>query len=52
MQRYTKLMIFIEKILYIKHENYDILIQIRKMTEEGLKGLEGRDGLTVQYDLT
>ena len=40
------------KILYIKHENYDILIQIRKMTEEGLKGLEGRDGLTVQYDLT
>lgn len=40
------------KILYIKHENYDILIQIRKMAEESLKALEGHDGLAVQYDLT
>ena len=40
------------KILYIKNENYDILIQIRKMAEERLKETEGRDGLAVQYDLT
>ena len=40
------------KILYIKHENYDILIQIRKMAEVRLKEMEGRFGLTVQYDLT
>ncbi len=40
------------KILYIKHENCDILIQIRKMTETCLKESEGREGLTVQYDLT
>ena len=40
------------KILYIKHENYDILIQIRKMAELRLKEAEGRFGLTVQYDLT
>lgn len=39
------------KILYIKHENCDILIQIRKMAEACLKEAEGRDGLTVQYDL-
>ena len=40
------------KILYIKHENYDILIQIRKMAELRLKEAEGRFGLTIQYDLT
>ncbi len=40
------------KILYIKHENYGILIQIRKMAEKGLKEAEGRYGLTVQYSLT
>lgn len=40
------------KILYIKHENYDILIKIRKMTEMRLKEAEGRFGLAVQYDLT
>lgn len=40
------------KILYIKHENYDILIQIRKMAELRLKEAEGRFGLAVQYDLT
>lgn len=40
------------KFLYIKHENYDILIQIRKMAELRLKEAEGRFGLAVQYDLT
>ena len=40
------------KILYIKHENCDILIQIRKAAEACLKGAEGREGLSVQYDLT
>lgn len=40
------------KILYIKHGNCDILIQIRKMEEACLKEAEGREGLTVQYDLT
>lgn len=40
------------KILYIKHENYDILIQIRKMAEKGLEELERSGRLTAQYDLT
>ena len=40
------------KILYIKHENYDILIQIRKMSEEFLKETDGLSGLAAQYDLT
>lgn len=40
------------KIIYIKHENYDILIQIRKMAELHLKEAEGCLGLAVQYDLT
>ena len=40
------------KILYIKHENYDILIQIRKMTEDRFKTTGSQDGLAVQYDLT
>ena len=40
------------KILYIKNENYDILIQIRKMAEDCIKETESLKGLTVQYDLT
>lgn len=40
------------KIIYIKHENYDILIKIRKMAELHFKEAEGCLGLTVQYDLT
>ncbi len=40
------------KILYIKNENYDILIQIRKMAEHTIKETEGLKSLTVQYDLT
>lgn len=40
------------KIIYIKHENYDILIQIRKMAELRLKEAESCFGLAVQYDLT
>lgn len=40
------------KILYIKHENYDILIQIRKMSEEFLKESDGLLSLAAQYDLT
>ena len=40
------------KFLYIKQENYDILIQIRKNTEEYLKERETARLLSVQYDLT
>lgn len=40
------------KNLYIKDENCDILIGIRKMIEACLRETEGREGLTVQYDLT
>ena len=36
------------KILYIKNENYDILIQIRKMAEACLDGMEG---ISLQSDL-
>ena len=36
------------KILYIKNENYDILIHIRKMAEACLEGLEG---VALQSDL-
>ena len=36
------------KILYIKNENYDILIQIRKMAEACLGGMEG---ISLQSDL-
>lgn len=36
------------KILYIKNENYDILIQIRKMAEACLEGMEG---ISLQSDL-
>jgi primosomal protein N' (replication factor Y) len=39
------------KFLYIKHENYDILIQIRKMAEQHLKELDGHEYLTAFYDL-
>ena len=40
------------KILYIKHENYDILIQIRKNSEEFIKGAEELKNISAQYDLT
>ena len=40
------------KILYIKHENYDILIQIRKMAEQRLKELAGCEHVASYYDLT
>ncbi|MGN0373125.1 MAG: primosomal protein N' [Enterocloster sp.] len=39
------------KILYIKLENYDILIQIRKMAEQRLQDAGHLQGLNVQYDL-
>lgn len=39
------------KILYIKQENYDILIQIRKMTEKALREAQGSETLSVQYGL-
>ncbi len=38
------------KILYIKHENYDILIQIRKRAEAFLRE-EGKDRFLAQYDI-
>ena len=40
------------KFLYIKGENYDILIQIRKRAEQFLKERETARSLSVQYDLT
>ena len=40
------------KILYIKHENYDILIQIRKNSEEFIKSAEELKNISAQYDLT
>ena len=40
------------KILYIKHENYDILIQIRKNSEEFIKAAEELKNISAQYDLT
>ncbi len=40
------------KILYIKNENYDILIQIRKNMEAYMKAREGKKSPAVQYDLT
>ena len=40
------------KILYIKHENYDILIKIRKNSEEFIKGAEELKNMSAQYDLT
>ncbi len=39
------------KILYIKLENYDILIQIRRMAEQRLQDAGHLQGLNVQYDL-
>ncbi len=39
------------KILYLKSENYDILIKIRKQTERFFEAREGQRDLTVQYDL-
>ena len=44
-------MIFIEKILYIKQENYDILIHIRKMAEQCLKEAQGLESVIFQSDL-
>ena len=38
------------KILYIKHENYDILIQIRKRAEVFLREKE-KDRVLAQYEL-
>ena len=38
------------KILYIKHENYDILIQIRKRAEAFLQEAGG-ERVLAQYDL-
>ncbi len=39
------------KILYIKHENYDILVQIRKMAEESLGTCKGAEAISIQYDV-
>lgn len=39
------------KILYIKHENYDILIQIRKRAEACLREWERRAKVLAQYDI-
>lgn len=39
------------KILYIKHENYDILVQIRKDAEAALKAEKSLSGVLAQYDL-
>ena len=52
MLRCSKLMIFIEKVLYIKQENYDILIHIRKMAEQCLKEAQGLESVVFQSDLT
>lgn len=38
------------KILYLKSENYDILIKIRKWMEDFFDSGESRKDLTVQYD--
>ena len=40
------------KILYIKQENYDILIHIRKMAEQCLKEAQGLESVVFQSDLT
>ena len=40
------------KIFYIKQGNYDILIRIRKNSEEYIRTQECFAGLAVQYDLT
>ena len=40
------------KILYIKQENYDILIHIRKMEEQRLKEAQGLESVIFQSDLT
>ena len=39
------------KILYIKQENYDILIHIRKMAEQCLKEAQGLESVIFQSDL-
>ena len=39
------------KILYIKQENYDILIHIRKMAEQCLKEAQGLESIIFQSDL-
>ena len=39
------------KILYIKHENYDILIQVRNYLDECRKKHDFGSGLQVQYDI-
>ena len=39
------------KILYIKQENYDILIRIRKMAEQCLKEAQGLESVIFQSDL-
>ena len=40
------------KILYMKSENYAILIQIRDRIEEGLKGQDWSDQIIFQFDLS
>ncbi len=40
------------KILYIKQENYDILIHIRKMAEQCLKEAQDLESVVFQSDLT
>lgn len=40
------------KILYMKHENYDILIRIKNKLEKLIAGSEGFSPITVQYDFS